>query len=189
MFERWLKPVFVFCTQEAAKALIGIVVMAAVPVSFFMGLFSCQRTKAPNENSAVVQAAPTAGSLPAAARPNSLAISDGSKAHPPHPEPVASPSESTTRDRAPATTAPIAAPASEIYCSLTLVIPTRFRDLQILVDGESARITDRQLSLIKLQVPRKSAPVRFTLQSSLLNKPREFTLVVDRDQLEYSPFQ
>lgn len=99
------------------------------------------------------------------------------------------PASSKPATGTPARGTPDAAMSPESYCNLTFLVPTRFRDLQILVDGEPARVTDRQLSLIKLQVPRKSSPIRFTLQSSLLSKPREFTLVVDRDQLEYSPFQ
>lgn len=189
MFERWLKPVFVFCTQEAAKAIIGIIVMAAVPVSFFMGLFSCQKAKAPTDNVAAVQAAPASATLPAAAKSSPPTVPDRAKADSPRPEPGALPSEAPHREPAPAAPTPANTRQAASYSSVTLMIPTRFRDLHILVDGEPARITDRQLSVIKLQVPRKSSPIRFTLQSSLLSKPREFDLLIDSDNFEYSPFQ
>jgi hypothetical protein len=86
----------------------------------------------------------------------------------------------------PASSTPLSA---ENAFTVVLIIPSRFRDLQVLADAEPARIVDRQLSLIKVLVPRRAEPIHFKLQSNQLSKPREFTLTVDRDNLEYSPFQ
>lgn len=73
--------------------------------------------------------------------------------------------------------------------SVTLYIPTRLRDLEVLVDGQRAEIVETQLSFLKIKVPRKQGATLFTLESHQLQKPKELRLNVTHDNFEYSPFQ
>jgi len=73
--------------------------------------------------------------------------------------------------------------------TVILYIPTRFRDVQIFVDGQPANVTDAELSQIKLRVPRKPGLTQFRMESDLLKTPKAFGLLIDHDNYEYSPFK
>ncbi len=177
MMKRWLKPLFLFCSKEAAKTLISTGVAAALAAALW--IFGCQKKSESSGQPQGLGESVIGAVLPPSARTEPVAqvaavnasgqgIVAGSGAD---------------GEMAQATSA-----AVPTY-SVILFVPTRYRNARVFVDGAPALVTEVYSSMIKLRVPRKAGATHFSIHSDLLTSPRELDRVIDAENYELSPFQ